>query len=247
MTFTALVFLLLWTGLTQADGTVCEKGVPILLYHRFGPVVADSMTVTTAHFESQLKYYLGHGYTVISLRELVDYHLGKMWSIAPRSLVITVDDGHKSVYSDMFPLLKKYHVSATLFIYPSAISNAPYALTWDELKEMRDTGLVDIQSHTLWHPNFRNEKKELSHDQYEKFVDGQLIKSKEKLERELRVRVVMLAWPFGIFDEELMRKAPQDGYVAAFTMESHDSNISDDMMALPRYLMVDLRGRRDEK
>lgn len=55
----------------------------------------------------------------------------------------------------MFPLLKKYQIPATLFIYPSAISNASYALTWDQLKEMKETGLIDVQSHTFWHPNFR--------------------------------------------------------------------------------------------
>jgi peptidoglycan/xylan/chitin deacetylase (PgdA/CDA1 family) len=229
---------------TRADGSASEKGVPILLYHRFGPVVADSMTVTTPHFESQLKYYLSRGYTVISLRELVDYYLGERGSIPPRSLVITADDGHKSVYADMFPLLKRYHVPATLFIYPSAISNVSYALTWDELKEMKDTGLVAIQSHTFWHPNFRNEKKKLNHHQYEKFLDGQLRKSREKLEGELQVKVDMLAWPFGIYDEELMKKAAQDGYVAAFTMERHDSKISDKIMALPRYLMVDAERKR---
>ena len=51
--------------------------VPILLYHRFGPVVADSMTVTTPVFESHLKYLMDNGYTVIPLRQLVDYYLKK--------------------------------------------------------------------------------------------------------------------------------------------------------------------------
>ncbi len=244
LTFATFVFALVWVGSVRAEGSASEKGVPILLYHRFGPVVADSMTVTTPHFESQLKYYLDHGYTVISLADLVDFFLGKRQSIPPRSLVITADDGHKSVYTDMLPLLRKYHVPATLFIYPSAISNASYALTWQELKEMKGTGLVAIQSHTFWHPNFRKEKKKLSPVQYDKFVDEQLRRSREKLEKELQMKVDMLAWPFGITDEELMKKAAEDGYKAGFTMERRDANISDNIMALPRYLMVDSGGKR---
>ena len=49
--------------------------VPILLYHRFGPVAVDSMTVTTPVFRSQLAYLKTHGYKVIPLRHLVDYYL----------------------------------------------------------------------------------------------------------------------------------------------------------------------------
>ena len=54
-----------------ASESASEQGVPILLYHRFGPTVADSMTVTTAVFESHLKYLNENGYTVIALKEML--------------------------------------------------------------------------------------------------------------------------------------------------------------------------------
>jgi len=220
------------------NGKSRAEGVPILLYHRFGPEIADSMTVTTNYFESQLKYFKDQGYTVIPLRQLVDHIVGKMPSIPSRSLVITADDGHKSVYTDMFPLLKKYHAPATLFLYPSALSNAPYAMTWEQLKEMKATGLLDLQSHTFWHPNFKKEKRKLGTEEYENLVASQLKKAKVKLEKEFNARVDMLAWPFGIYDEGLMRQATAAGYVAAFTMERHDAARSDNLMALPRYLIT---------
>ena len=220
------------------NGQSRAEAVPILLYHRFGAEVADSMTVTTTYFESQLKYFRDQGYTVIPLRELVDFRLGKRPSIPSRALVITADDGHKSVYTDMFPLLKKYHVPATLFLYPSALSNAPYAMTWGQLKQMQATGLLDMQSHTFWHPNFKKEKRNLQTDDYENLVESQLKKAKVKLEKEFDARVDMLAWPFGIYDEELIRKATAAGYVAAFTMERRDATLFDNLMALPRYLVA---------
>jgi len=220
------------------NGKSRAEGVPILLYHRFGTEVADSMTVTTSYFESQLKYFKDQGYTVIPLRELVDYLLGKKPSIPSRSLVITADDGHKSVYTDMFPLLKKYHAPATLFLYPSALSNASYAMTWEQLKDMKTTGLLDLQSHTFWHPNFKKEKRKLGAEEYENLVASQLKKAKVKLEKEFNARVDMLAWPFGIYDEGLIRQATAAGYVAAFTMERHDAALSHNLMALPRYLIA---------
>lgn len=228
-----LNLLLFW--LPSAKGEL--RDTPILLYHRFGPVAADRMTVTTAVFESQLKYLRDHGYAVIRLRQLVDYYLGKKETLPSLSLVITVDDGHKSVYTDLFPLLKKYRIPVTLFLYPSALSNASYAMTWDQLREMKETGLLDFQSHTFWHPNFKNEKKRLKPAEYGNFVEMQLKKSKEKLERELHVKVDMLAWPFGIYDEELVNKAIGAGYTAALSMDRRHTCISDNVMTLPRYLI----------
>jgi peptidoglycan/xylan/chitin deacetylase (PgdA/CDA1 family) len=243
VTFTLLVLLMM--GLPSTKGESMEKEgnppgtrIPILLYHRFGPSAVDSMTVTTTVFESQLKYLIENGYTVIPLRQLIDYRLGKRQTFPSRSLVITSDDGHQSIYTDMFPLIRKYRLPVTLFLYPSAISNASYALTWDQLKEMKTSGLVDFQSHTLWHPNFKKDRARLKPVEYENFVEIQLRKSKEKLEKELDIKVDMLAWPFGIFDDELIRKAAEAGYVATFTMERHHVNPSDNGMALPRYLIT---------
>jgi peptidoglycan/xylan/chitin deacetylase (PgdA/CDA1 family) len=233
--FTVLLLVFSSLGLLPAWGAV---HVPILLYHRFGPVAIDSMTVATTLFESQLRYLGDNGYKVIPLRELTDYYLEKRWIPPLHSVVITVDDGHISVYRYMFPLVRKYHIPVTLFIYPSAISNAPYAMTWGQLRDMKETGLFDFQSHTFWHPNFKKDKKRLIPTEYESFVGMQLKKSKERLEKELNVRVNMLAWPFGIYDENLIHKAIEAGYEAAFTMERHPANTLDNVMALPRYLMT---------
>jgi peptidoglycan/xylan/chitin deacetylase (PgdA/CDA1 family) len=243
--FIPLLFLLFFLSV-PSEGAVnkgvkvaADAKVPILLYHRFGPVVADSMTVTTPVFESNLKYLRKNGYTIIPLRQLVNYYLGHGQPAPPKSVVITADDGHKSVYADMFPLIRKYQIPVTLFIYPSAISNASYAMTWKQLREMKKSGLVDIQSHTYWHPNFKKDRRRLSPSAYRESVDMQLRKSKEKLEKELGTKVDMLAWPFGIHDEDLEKEAATDGYLATFTMVRRHSGISDDVMALPRYLMTD--------
>ena len=196
------------------------------------------MTVTTAALESQLGYLSVNGYVVITLRQLVDYHLGKRPAPPVKSVVLTVDDGHRSVYTDMFPLLKRYRVPATLFIYPSAISNATYAMTWSQLREMKETGLIDLQSHTFWHPNFRKEKERLRPSEYDHLVERQLKESKKKLESELGTQVDMLAWPFGIYNDDLIDKALGVGYVATFTMERRHACITEKIRSLPRYLMT---------
>ncbi|GAM07865.1 putative polysaccharide deacetylase YxkH [Geobacter sp. OR-1] len=215
-----------------------QPGVPILLYHRFGPTVADGMTITTPVFESHLQYLRNNGFKVIPLRRLVDWYQKKAPAPPPKSVVIVEDDAHKTVYSDMLPLVKKYNVPVTIFVYPSAISNAKYAMTWEQLRELKKTGLFDIQSHTFWHPNFKREKKKLKPAELDKLVNTQLRKSKDKLEKELGGSVDMLAWPFGIFDDYLLGKAAASGYTATFTIERHHAGAGDSVMKLPRYLLI---------
>jgi peptidoglycan/xylan/chitin deacetylase (PgdA/CDA1 family) len=137
----------------------------------------------------------------------------------------------------MLPIVKKYHIPVTLFIYPSAISNASYAMTWDQLRELKKTGLFDLQGHTYWHPNFKKEQKKLNPAAYETFVEMQLKKSKESLGKNLDINVDMLAWPFGIHDDWLIAKAAEAGYTAAFTIERHHTSRSDNIMKIPRYLL----------
>ncbi len=246
-----LLPLLIWllpAGLQAADHKESSSmKIPILLYHRFGPVAADGMTTTTPVFQSHLEYLRANGYKVIPLRQLVDYYLHKGPQPPPKSVVITVDDGHKTVYTDMLPLIRKYRIPVTLFIYPSAISNASYAMTWDQLRELQKTGLFDMQGHTYWHPNFKQERKKSSPSDYEKVVDMQLNKSKSKLEKELGTKIDMIAWPFGIQDDFLISKAHQAGYIATFTLEAHGAGSSDNVMKLPRYLLTNAnKGRAFE-
>jgi len=241
MTFTQLFRLLLVAALLVAPLPAFSAEsfrVPILLYHRMGPAVADGMTTTTAVFESQMKYLHDNGYKVIALRQLVDYYRGKAPAPAPKSVVIVEDDAHKSVYSDMLPVIRRYRYPVTVFCYPSAISNAKYAMTWDQLRELKKTGLFDVQSHTYWHPNFKKERKKLTPQALDTFVTTQLQKSKAKLEKELGGKVDLLAWPFGIYDDYLLKHAAENGYVATFSIERRHATPQDNVMKLPRYLLV---------
>ena len=217
---------------------VATVNVPVLVYHRFGPTVADSMTTTTPVFEAQLAYIKEHGFHVIPLETLVAYLRGEGPPLPPHSLVITADDGHRSVYEVMLPLIQKYEFPVTLFIYPSAISNANYAMTWDQVRELLGTHLFTVQSHTYWHPNFKIEKRKQAPADYEKFVDIQLLKSKATLEKKLGIEVKVLAWPFGIYDDELLDRAKNVGYVAAFSIDRRAANSSSTLMAVPRFLMT---------
>lgn len=240
MAFKSSKFLLiLLTSVFLCIPSYAVQSIPILCYHRCGTEVKDSMTIKTQAFASQLEWLIKNGYTVIPLETAARYIKGEIKSIPSKSIVITADDGHKSVYSDMAPIIKKYKVPVTLFIYPSAISNAKYAMTWDQLRELEATKLFHVESHTYWHPNFKREKKTLSKEEYEKSVHAQLYKSKATLEKKMGHGIKYLAWPFGIYDEDLLIKAKEAGYEMAFSIDHHHAKSTEPLMAKSRYMIVD--------
>jgi peptidoglycan/xylan/chitin deacetylase (PgdA/CDA1 family) len=229
---------------TRASATApTASAATILVYHRFGPVAGDSMAITTGLFVSQLDYMRAHGYRIVPLRQVVDFAAGR-GSIPARAVAITADDGHRTVFTEMRPIVERYRIPVTLFIYPSAISNAPYAMTWDQLSVLNATGLFDIESHTYWHPNFKVERKRLTPRAFDGFARSQFTKARAAIEKHLGLRPDLLSWPFGIYDDDLIRIARECGYVAGFSIERRPVTRTDNLMALPRYLVTSaMKGR----
>ena len=115
--------------------------------------------MTPQKFESQIKWLKDNGFTIIPLKEAVEYLQGTRASLPAKPVVITADDGWQSQYTYLFPIARKYNIPVTLFIYPETISQGKHAMTWDELRELQHTGLFDIQGHTYSHPNFNKKRK----------------------------------------------------------------------------------------
>ncbi|MYM97766.1 polysaccharide deacetylase family protein [Duganella vulcania] len=232
----AIRWLALFWPLFSSAGT-CS----ILVYHHFGPTAADSMTTTTAVFAAQIAQLRAHGYRIVPLSDLVAA-LAIRQQRAGNLVAITVDDGHRSVYSELYPLAQRENLPLTLFIYPSAIGRASYALDWEQLRTMQAGGNIEIGSHTQWHPNFRHERARLSAADYQRFVTMQLTRPRDLLRQQLHVEARYLAWPFGIVDAELEAQAHEAGYSSAFALGNRNATSTDSSFALPRHLIVDAVG-----
>jgi peptidoglycan/xylan/chitin deacetylase (PgdA/CDA1 family) len=234
----ARLFCFFMMVLSSAVFAADKINIPILCYHNFNPTVPGSMNLTPERFEAQIKWLKDNGFTIIPLKEAVEYLQGQRETVPTKSIVITDDDGWQSAYTYMYPIAKKYHFPVTLFIYPQTISEGKHAMTWDELKELQQTGLFDIQDHTFEHPNFKQEKRKMSAPQYEKFVKVQLVDSKAVLEKKLGIKITLLAWPFGIYDDYLEQQAADAGYTMAFSIDAQGANRSYRPMAQPRYMII---------
>lgn len=192
--------------------------VPIFIYHSVRPYIPgeskiqDKYDITTEMFEDQLKYLQDNGYTVITLDDLiVDMQNGTTSPVA-KPVVLTFDDGWHNQYQYAFPLLQKYGMTATFYIYTNSIGHK-YFLTWDEVKEMDAAGMT-IASHTVSHP--RMEKLPIAR------VQKELVDSKQIIEAELGKPIVHFASPGGYINAAIMAAAKEAGYVTARTTYKGD-------------------------
>jgi len=103
--------------------------IPILTYHRFADSCTSPLCVPTRVFDRQMKYLKEHGYSVLTPAELLAF-LEYRQGLPKKSVLITMDDGYRSVYNVAYPILKKYGFTATLFIYTDFVGASGTAITW---------------------------------------------------------------------------------------------------------------------
>jgi len=124
--------------------------VPVFTFH----------SVETEPFESRLRYLHRNGYRTLTADELLAV-LNYEMPVPDRAVVLSFDDGWGSLKTVAYPLLKQYGYKAVAFIAPAFIGDEPLEpvetdrrrfCTWAELREMQQSGVVDIQSHSLNHP-----------------------------------------------------------------------------------------------
>ncbi|MGM9488176.1 polysaccharide deacetylase family protein [Ideonella sp. YS5] len=214
-------------------------GVPVLVYHRFARTAEDGMTVRLATFERHLQVLQDARCQVVPLADVVAWRRGESKALPPRAVALSADDAHRSQAEHMGPMLRGTGWPVTLFVYPSAVSNADYAMRWEQLAEMQATGLYRIESHTYWHPHLPRERRHLSPEAFEAFATDQLVRSRQRLQERLGAHPTLLAWPFGMTDEGLMALAGRVGYAASFSLGNRPVRRQDPLQALPRHLVTD--------
>jgi len=185
---------------------------PILMYHHLLPSeeakknLAEKLNVPPDIFEKQLDYLAKKGYQTIFLSELMDGL--KNGSLPKKPIVLTFDDGYAEIYQNLFPKLKNYNFKATLFIITQAVGGERY-LTWEQLKEMSQSGLVEIGDHTLSHPSLPAESEEQEKDQ--------ILSAKNILEQRLEIKVQVFAYPYGSFNPTAEKILKEGDFLAAVT------------------------------
>ncbi|MBR6119961.1 MAG: polysaccharide deacetylase family protein [Oscillospiraceae bacterium] len=135
-----------YTHIVRHDSLPEGYQVPVLMYHAVSDYLwgIPELFVSPARLEEQLQAIIEGGYTPITFEDLD--HVAEI----EKPVMLSFDDGYDDNYTELFPLLKQYGVKATVFVIVNDLGK-PHKLTEAQVKEMSDSGLVSIQSHTMSH------------------------------------------------------------------------------------------------
>lgn len=208
--------------------------VPVLEYHEIVPDNVqgkDPWDVRVSDFDKQMIYLKQAGFHLIPLSVLMNNLQGK--GLLPlRSVVVTFDDGYAGNYNYAFPILKRHHIPATIFVIGKYINDPPpglHMLTWVQLQEMQKSGLIDVEAHSynLHHGVFDprtgrklpamlarlylpDQGRYETDQEYEQRIYQDGVKIRQLIEAKLGHRPEAFSWPFGRYDhitQAMMMKA----------------------------------------
>jgi len=224
-----------------------KKGfsIPVLTYHHVN-LEGNFINITPQRFETHMRYLNKHGFTTLQTEDLLTIFNGHQRP-PERSIMITFDDGWLDNWVYAFPILKKYGFKAVVFVITSLIAEkgrrqrtdegtpsglpshkecqkmieaglaSEVMLSWEELREMEGSGLIDVQSHTHTHKRY----DKLYNDRAERIdvVKQELQTSKEIIKKKLGKQCNAICWPWGKYDSDYVDASHSLGYKLMFTTE----------------------------
>ena len=223
----------------------------------------DKMDVGVEHLEQHLVWLKKNGYKIVSVQNVLDAAAGKQ-VLPDKAALLTFDDGYQSFYTRVFPLLKKYHYPATVALVGTWMDGNVTAtepgkplLNWDQVREMVQSGLVEVASHSYdlhkginANPQANSQAAVVTrlYDdpmlvyetdiEYRERIQAALLKSAEFIFQHAGVRPRVMVWPYGQYNLIAVQASREAGM--PMTMELGDgSNTLADISALHRLIMVD--------
>ncbi len=225
--------ILLLPPLISESRGAASSGVTVLIYHRFGEDEYPTTNVSVAKFKEQMAWLESADYNVISLSELVA-GLQEGGDFPEKSVVITVDDGYRSTYTEAWPVLKSYGYPFTVFIYVRA-TEQEYGniLSWEEIREMKDGG-VSFQNHSWSHPHLIDRPGGMDEKEYRQWIRQDFKKGADTMEARLGERSEFLALPYGEYNSIVLEEARSSGYKAILTQDPGSVSRDTSPFLIPR-------------
>lgn len=152
--FLLVCVVLFWIVSYKKEVYEMSPTLDVLMMH----VVCDEMPedkslsglyITKDMLEEYLKYFQKKGYSVVTLDEAYNIFKNDVNVDNNKLLVYTFDDGYMDNYTKGFPILKKYNTKFNLNVI-ARYTDEKYDnyLTWEQIKEMNESGLMELGNHT---------------------------------------------------------------------------------------------------
>ena len=267
------VFALLASTLTfAATPKIDETTLTVLGYHevtdRKDALIPD-YAVTTQQFSDQMHWLKQNGFHFINVDQLIKAHQGE-YQLPSKPVLITVDDGYQSFYQNAYPIIKKNNIPVVLavvgsWLEPQANQKVDFdgkvidrseILSWDELKQMQESGLVEIASHSyhlhggiMGNPQGNQEPAAITHlynpetKQYETDADYQkrVFKDLKYNNNLLKAHGLhsprVMVWPYGRYNMPLVKMAKKLGMPITITLDDGANHVTQPLQNIKRLLV----------
>lgn len=236
--------------------------LPVFMYHNVDVVGNNDVTISLENFEKQIKFIKESGFNTVSIKELKDY-VNKGINLPENPVLITFDDGYESNYEIAFPILKKYNMKATIFVIGSSVGKDTYKESGKKItphfniskaKEMVESGLIEIQSHTFdMHQSKKFEKGKVrenilrfpqeSEEDYMEILNRDMDQENSLIKEITGSKAYALAYPYGEYDDLAAVLISQKGIESTLTTKAGSNTIikgiPQSLFELNRYVLID--------
>jgi peptidoglycan/xylan/chitin deacetylase (PgdA/CDA1 family) len=205
--------------------------VRAITYHRFGDSVRDPFCVSRDVLDEQMRWLAERGLAV-SLEDVMAFVRGER-GLKDGSVLVTMDDGYRSVLSEALPVFRKYDIPAVAYVTTSRIgtqsADEPEAfMTWKELAELSAAGIT-VGSHAHTHRSLGKMPVDEAREEARR--------SRDLLEQNLDREVRSFAYPFGMMpdqSDDTARVLADSGYTSVFLSLHGPITEGADPVRLPR-------------
>lgn len=233
-----------------------------------GHLDKDQAAVSSKDLAAQFSWLKEHGYNVVSMQDVVDAKAG-VKKLPPKAVLLTFDDGYVSFYTRIYPLLKLYNYPAVFALVTKWLEeegDVSYGgegakdrsnfLTWDQVKEMSESGLVEIASHShdlhkgvVTNPQkntqpamvariYSDENNEYeADDKYRERIYNDLKRSSDIINEHLNKRPRVMVWPYGAYSQLVESIAAEVGMTIGLTLTDHKKGRPVELVEIPRFLI----------
>lgn len=242
-----------FTAATSGNSSV---DVPIIMYHAVSSVesMQGDYVISPEEFEKDLKYLNEQKYTTVFVSDLTEY-VNVSGTLPEKPIVLSFDDGYYNNYLYAYPLLKKYNCKAVIspIAYYSELysqngeENEQYThCTWDQIREMDESGLVEIGNHTYNMHSYGKGRNGIgrmcgeSIENYQTAIKTDIEQAQSIIEKNTDIKCEIFAYPFGIWCDSSLEVLKDMNFKAVLTVESGINHLTkgntEDLYSLKRLI-----------
>lgn len=266
-----ILLLLLAFQLVPSAFAATEEKLTILSYHEIAEkkdALGPDYAVTPTMFVRQMDWLRNNGYHFVTVDDLLADEAGRR-PLPDKAVLITFDDGYRSMYQYAWPILKSWKIPAVVAVVGSWENDTHEVdfdgrklpreklMSWAELRELADSGLVEIGSHShdlhrgiVGNPQGNEQPAATTRrwlgagqgyeteEAYRKRVETDLARSSDDIRRHIGRAPRVIAWPYGRYNKELREAAARRGMTIGLTLDD-GANMADTPLWGLRRILVD--------